>query len=158
MRVSRWLSAALFGGLLVLVAPAWASHYSLDRVAFVTTAERRALGRAGVLDTQVLLDWTAQAERRAWLAEATHITVERLTVLAGRCDLLRVEGIGPTILDVLVKAGIDDSRALARARASALAKALRAAARGTAMQHRLPVEETLTTWILEAQLLRPVVE
>ena len=151
------------GALLVLLLVAWAgpgraSHYALDRVGFVTVAERRALGRAGVLDTSVLLDWTATAERRAWLAQTTSISATRLAALAARCDLLRVEGIGPTILDVLVKVGIGDSHDLARARAGALLEALKIAARGTSMQQRLPAEETLTAWILEARLLRPVVE
>lgn len=158
MRVYRWVELALVAVLVVLALPAWASHYGLDRVGFVTAGEKQALARAGVLDTRVLLDWTATADKRAWLAETTHIAPTRLEALARRCDLLRVDGIGPNILEVLVKAGIDDTRALARARAGALAKALRAAAKGTAMQHRLPVEETITSWILEAQLLRPLIE
>jgi len=152
------LAAATALMLLVTPVPGLASHYALDQVGFVTPAERRALARAGVLDTRVLLDWAASNTRRAWLSETTSIPVERLMVLAARCDLLRVEGIGPTILEVLVKAGVGDSHALARARSGALLKALRVATRGTAMQQRLPAEETLTAWILEARLLRPVVE
>jgi hypothetical protein len=148
-------SLALF--LVIATAtPAAASHYALEQVDFVTAAERFVLGRAGIFDTEVLLEWTATPSGRAWLVRVTGMEHQRLEALAGRCDLLRVTGIGPNILTVLVDAGIRDTRSLARARPAELLQRLRTAARGTPMATRLPAEDTLSAWIEEAIRLRPM--
>lgn len=142
----------------VVVGEVRASHYALDRVDFVTGSERKSLARAGILDTEVLLAWTARVHERRWLAETTRIDEARLGVLARRCDLLRVAGIGPAALTVLGKAGIEDTRALARAIAEPLLERMRARTRGTALAARLPALDTVAAWIAEARLLRPIVE
>ncbi len=140
---------------------AQASHYSFANISdpsFLTRDEQRQLGRAGILDTATLLKWTASAPRRRWLAQHTTLAPERLELLATQCDLLRIEGIGPSVLVVLQKAGIRDSRTLGRADATELLTHLRSAARGTAMAQKLPQTDTLATWIRTARRLRPVLD
>lgn len=146
---------------VALGGSAEASHYSFANIsdpAFLTRAERRVLARAGILDTAMLLKWTASASRRRWLSEQTALAPERIEALATQCDLLRIEGIGPSVLVVLQKAGIRDSRALARADAAELLTHLRVAARGTSMAQKLPQTDTLATWIDTAHRLRPVLD
>lgn len=138
--------------------PAAASHYALTQVDFVTSSERRALSRAGILDTRVLLDWAATRAGRQWLARTTGIATKRLEALAARCDLMRVGGVGPSIVEVLVMADIADTRALARTMPGPLLARMRTATRGHPMHHKLPAEDTLATWVAEARLLRPVLE
>lgn len=144
--------------VLPLAEPASASHYNLDRVDLVTAAERRALSRAGVLDTKVLLAWTAKLSRRQWLADETGMSWERLSELAALCDLLRVEGVGPSIAEVLVKSGAPHASALAGADPQALLDRMRVATRGTSMRLRLPDPDTIRSWIRIARGLRPVLE
>jgi hypothetical protein len=147
--------------LAVAGGRAEASHYSFANIAdpsFLTRDEQRVLGRAGILDTATLLKWTASAPRRRWLAEHTTLAPARIELLATQCDLLRIEGIGPSVLVVLQKAGIRDSRALARADAAELLTHLRVAARGSAMAQKLPQTDTLATWIRAAHRLRPVLD
>lgn len=138
--------------------PAAASHYALTQVDFVTVSERRALSRAGILDTSVLLDWAATRAGRRWLAHTTDIPTARLAALAARCDLMRVSGVGPSIVEVLGKADIADTRALGSAMPGPLLARMRTATRGHPMHHKLPAEDTLAAWIAEARLLRPVLE
>jgi len=135
-----------------------ASHYTLTQVEFVTPSEQRALSRAGILDTGVLLDWAATRTGRRWLARTTDIPAARLAALAARCDLMRVSGVGPSIVEVLVTAGIADTRALGRALPGPLLARMRTATRGHPMHQKLPAEDTLATWVAEARLLRPVLE
>lgn len=154
------------GALIGLMMALWlwtpdavrASHYALDKADFVTSGERRALARAGIFDTGVLLTWSAPADKRAWLARATGIPEARLDALARRCDLLRVRGIGPSITHTLTKAGAGDTRALGRRLPEELLKHMRQVTKGTPAHFRLPAEDTLASWIAEARLLRPIVE
>jgi predicted flap endonuclease-1-like 5' DNA nuclease len=156
-----FLASLVSGSIALGTDVTHASHYSFANISdpsFLTRDEQRQLGRAGILDTATLLKWTASAPRRQWLAEHTTLAPERLEALATQCDLLRIEGIGPSVLAVLQKAGIRDSRALARADATELLTHLRVAARGTTMAQKLPQTDTLATWIRSAHRLRPVLD
>jgi len=158
-RPSSLLVASVLTAALSLASePALASHYSLDRVDLVTAGERRALSRAGILDTKVLLAWTASLSRRQWLADESGLTLERLGELAFVCDLLRVEGVGPSVAAVLRRAGAIDSEALAASDSGELLGRMRVAARGTSMAMKMPDEDTVRSWIRIARRLEPVLE
>jgi len=135
-----------------------ASHYRFDRIELVTADEQRALRLAGIHDTQDLLRWTASRRNRAWLARTTAISYARLTELATVCDLLRIDGIGPTMVDALQKASIRDTTDLAYAAPTPLLERLRVVTRGTSMRQRLPDEDTLAMWIGDARRLPPLLE
>ncbi len=152
------IAVALLVSTLATVSEAQASHYNLDRIDLVTTAEKRALSRAGILDTKVLLGWTATLERRQWLADKSGIAWERLSELAAMCDLLRIEGVGPSIATVIRNAGATDSEALAASDSAGLLDRMRVAARGTSMALKMPDEDTVRSWIRIAKRLRPVLE
>ena len=137
-------------------SPAMASHYALVHADFVSAAERSALSRAGILDTEVLLGWLTTPKKRAWVERETGITLVRLEALATQCDLLRVPGFGPTMVGPLQKSGIRDSEDLAYADPQDLLDRLRVATRGTAQANRLPDISTVATWVAEARRLRPM--
>lgn len=144
--------------LLALAGPANASHYSLGKVDFVTAAERKAFARAGIHDTQVMLEWLQRQKDRTWIARQTGLSEERLRELAARCDLLRITGIGPSIADALMKSEILDVYDLARDEPTELLSRLRVATRGTPMARLLPAEDTLATWIRDAKRLQPLLD
>lgn len=144
--------------LLVMAGPANASHYSLSKVDFVTATEKKAFARAGIHDTQVMLEWLQRQKDRTWVGRQTGITEERLRELGARCDLLRITGIGPSIADALMKSEILDVYDLARDEPSELLGRLRVATRGTPMARLLPAEDTLATWIRDAKRLQPLLD
>ncbi len=153
------LAALLALASLVQVAPpAQASHYRFSRIELVTQPEQRALAEVDVRDTKVLLAWTATLSNRVWLARATGIDLDRLAQLAAQCDLLRVDSVGPSMVEALQKAGVMDSRALARETPAPLLVRLKEATRGTPLRYRLPEEDTLSWWIRSARRLRPVLD
>lgn len=139
----------LVGG--VLPQSARASHYRFERIELLTKAEQRALARVGVQDTRALLARTQTLVDRVWLARATGITLERLTTLATQCDLLRVGGVGPTMVVAFQKAGVPESSALAQADAAELLSRLQVATTGTPMRARLPDTSILDVWIEAAR-------
>lgn len=147
--------AAAAGALLVVdVAPAEASHYRFEQIELVTPDERDALARAGVRDTRALLARAYNHAGRLRLVQATGLPYARIEALATQCDLLRIEGVGPSIMTVIQQAGVQDSRALAREVPEPLLDRLRVAARGTSMQSRMPDPDTLATWIRDARRSR----
>lgn len=161
MSVTSRLALRALLPLLLLVlsgASALASHYSLSKVDFVSAHERKQLAKAGIHDTEVLLEWVSTRQNRRWLTKQTGIAEDRLLFWAARCDLLRIVGIGPSIADALQKAEVLDALDLARDEAPGLLARLKVATRGTGMAQRLPAEDTLATWIAAAQRLRTVID
>lgn len=152
------LGAVATTTLVAVEGPALASHYALVHADFVSAAERRALSRAGILDTEVLLGWLVTPAKRAWVARETGIALDRLEALATQCDLLRVPGFGPNMVGPLQKSGIRDSEDLAYADPQDLLDRLRVATRGTALGKRLPDISTVSTWVSEARRLRPMLD
>ena len=146
----------IFAIAITLTSSAFASHYRFDRVDMLTSSEQTALGRLGITDTRRLLSEVRTLSQRVRLARITGLGYERTTDLATQCDLLRIDGIGPSIMRVLQDAGIQDTRALARASATPLLAAMKLASQGTKMRWRLPAETTLNDWIHQATRL-PVV-
>jgi len=144
--------------VMLVGSSAMASHYSLTKVDFVTAKERKLLSRAGIFDTQVLLDWLGDDRNRRWVTEQTGLDDGRLRFLAARCDLLRIVGIGPTIAEALQKAEVLDTSDLARDNADDLLARLKVATRGSSMASKLPAEDTLDTWIRAAKRLRPRID
>lgn len=152
------LALALVLTATIAAGAAFASHYRFERVDVVTKAERAAFARAGISDTRSLLEWTATLSKRVWLARETGIPYERLAALATQCDLLRIEGVGPSMVEVLQKAGVQDTRALARALPEPLLERFQEVTAGTRMRRLLPQVDTIAAWIRLARRLPTVID
>lgn len=144
--------------LLTLPGVASASHYRLSRIELTTQTEQRALRKAGISDTRALLDWTASRQRRLWLMRTTGLDYARLSTLATQCDLLRIDSVGPSMVEALQKAGVQATRELARSEPTELLARLQKATAGTSLRYRLPTEDTLRMWIDHARHLRQLLE
>ncbi len=157
--IAAVLAALTFAGVeAASTLPAAASHYRFARIEMVTPAERAALAAVDVRDTRALLHYTARLSHRVWLARATRIDLDRLAELAAQCDLLRVDGIGPSMVEALHRAGVMDTGSLSREVPGPLLGRLRAATKGTSLRYRLPEESTLSWWIHAARRLRPLLD
>ncbi|MCA9514955.1 MAG: DUF4332 domain-containing protein [Myxococcales bacterium] len=154
----RWAVAlpvalALVAILVAFAAPgaARASHYRFERIELLSKPEQKALARVGIHDTRALLARVQTLADRVWLSRATGLALERLTSLATQCDLLRLDGVGPTMMAAFQKAGVAESDALAHADPADLLSRLQAATAGTPMRSRLPDTGILATWIRAAR-------
>jgi hypothetical protein len=146
-------------GLLALLCFAFASpdatasHYRLPASGLFTGAETKALSAEGIKTTKKLLERAAKAAPRRKLASASGISFGRLTELAALCDLLRVEGVGPSIARLLQASGVRHSGALRHQKAPGLLKKMTAANAKHGIMEVLPSVETLASWIRQAARL-----
>ncbi|MCA9513586.1 MAG: DUF4332 domain-containing protein [Myxococcales bacterium] len=156
------LRSVLFGlALAVFVGgAAQASHYRLpikDRP-IVNADELRALAGQGIGTTLALFQRTAKLADRKELAAKSGIPMERLTELACQVDLLRVIGVGPSMMRLLQLAGVRHAGDLAAAGADDLLTRLEAANAAQKVADVLPRVEIVADWIGKAKALPSLLE
>jgi predicted flap endonuclease-1-like 5' DNA nuclease len=145
--------------LIAAIAPtAQASHYRLPAGGLVSESEERSLVQHSVDTTEALLSKTASLKARRALSKATGLSYARLTELATQCDLLRVRGIGPSVVRLLQAAGTRHAAALRQASPDVLATKIKAANAVHGIMEVLPDIASLTDWIAQARELPKVLE
>jgi predicted flap endonuclease-1-like 5' DNA nuclease len=137
---------------------AHASHYRLPVAGFLSEAETAALRKAGFDTTLALLDAIASLKGRQDVARRSGLPLPRLTLIAAEVDLLRVSGVGPSMVRLLQAAGVRHSRDLARSAAADLARRLEAANAAQRIAPVTPNAQILVDWIRQAAGLKAVVE
>ncbi|MEZ4269166.1 MAG: DUF4332 domain-containing protein [Myxococcota bacterium] len=144
--------------LAAWVPAAEASHYRLPAGGLVSESEERSLVENSVDSTEALLTHTASLKARRALATATGLSYARLTELATQCDLLRIRGVGPSVVRLLQAAGTRHAAALRQARPEVLAAKIKAANSVHNIMEVLPDIASLTDWIAQARELPKVLE
>lgn len=152
------LVALATSACLVVSAPAHASHYRLPVDNLITQAETDALKKAGIETTLALLDAIGSTAGREQVAMKSGLTFARLTTIAAQVDLLRVNGLGPSMVRLLQAGGIRHARDLAGAGTADLHARLVAANGVHRIAPVLPSEGILADWIAQAKALKSVVE
>lgn len=153
------LRLAVAGALLLAASPmASASHYRLPVDGLVTIDETEALKKAGIATTLDLLDAIAATAGRESVASKSGLTFARLTTLAAQVDLLRVNGLGPSMVRLLQAGGVRHARDLAKSAPGELRARLEAANGVHRIAPVLPSEGILEDWIRQAGGLKPIVE
>jgi predicted flap endonuclease-1-like 5' DNA nuclease len=143
---------------LVLGAPvANASHYRLPIDPMIPATEATLLAKAGVTTTLALLQEVATADKRKALAKKSGLTQERVTDLAHQVDLLRIDGLGPSMVRLLQASGVANSRALAGEDPAALHQKMTAANASAQISPVIPQVGLVSAWIGAAKALPQVV-
>jgi predicted flap endonuclease-1-like 5' DNA nuclease len=117
------------------------------------------LQEAGVRTTDDLLTKGGPRAGRDALAASTGISPKLLLEWVNLADLLRIDGVGQEISDLLEAAGVDSPAELAQRNAANLATTFAEldAARPNVVR-RVPSEATVAGWIQQAKSLPPAVE
>jgi predicted flap endonuclease-1-like 5' DNA nuclease len=139
-------------------SPAWAGHYRLPVEGLFAEGETAAFRKAGLDTTLALLNALAPTKAREQVARRTGISFTRLTLIAAEVDLLRVNGVGPSMVRLMQAAGIRHARDLGRAVATDLARRLEAANATQRIAPVTPNEDILRDWIGQAAALGAMVE
>jgi len=151
--IALTLLVTAFGGA------ARASHYALGDVPrLVKPAEVEKLKKANVATTEELLGKAATAKDRKALAKASGLPAADLLVLAKRCDLLRIKGVGSEMVLLLDAAGVKTTAELVKQAAPALLTAVTNANKTAKITEKLPTEPQLADWIDQAKKLPTVLE
>jgi len=139
-------------------APAWAGHYRLPVENLITVEESGALSKAGIQTTLALLEQIARVGPRKAIAAKTGLTYVRLSTLAAQADLLRVEGVGPSMVLLLQAAGVRHTRDLGAADPAALRDKMAVANGVHNISPVVPQEDVVRSWIQHARGLPQIVE
>lgn len=117
------------------------------------------LQEAGVRTTDDLLAKGGPRAGRDGLAASTGISPKLLLEWVNLADLLRINGVGQEISDLLEAAGVDSPAELAQRNAANLATTFAEldAARPNVVR-RVPSEAVVAGWIEQAKTLPPAVE
>jgi predicted flap endonuclease-1-like 5' DNA nuclease len=136
-----------------------ASHYALaDVPRLVKPGEVEKLKKASVSTTEELLAKSAKAKDRKALAKSSGLSAADLLVLAKRCDLLRIKGVGSEMVLLLEAAGVKSTSDLVKQDAAKLLTAATDANKTAKITEKLPTEPQLADWIDQAKKLPQVVE
>lgn len=149
------MSMVAWGALAAM--PAQASHYRLQVSNLVTQTEADQFAKAGVTTTLLLLQEVGDDARRQAFAKKTGIAVDRLVTLAHQVDLIRFDGIGPSMVALLQASGIQNSRALAAADADALHAQIVTTNEANRLTHAVPQAKLVAEWVAQAKRLPQVV-
>lgn len=161
------MTRSLVRSVLALVAASFlaggaaqASHYRLpiqDRP-IVNADELRALAGQGITTTLALFQRAAKLADRKALATTSGIPMARLTELACEVDLLRVVGIGPSMMRLLRESGVRHAGDLAAASPDELLTRIVATNTAQRFAEVLPRVEIIADWIGKAKALPPLLE
>jgi len=136
-----------------------ASHYALaDVPRLVKPGEVEKLKKASISTTEELLAKSAKAKDRKALAKSSGLSAADLLVLAKRCDLLRIKGVGSEMVLLLEAAGVKSTSDLVKQDAAKLLTAATDVNKTAKITEKLPTEPPLADWIDQAKKLPQVVE
>jgi predicted flap endonuclease-1-like 5' DNA nuclease len=131
----------------------------IDEVEGIGPTYAEQLGKAGVTNTDDLLEHGAKPAGRAALEAATGISHSLILEWVNHVDLMRIKGVGSEYSDLLEAAGVDSPAELARRNAANLATTFQEldAARPDTVR-RVPNEREIQGWIDQSKKLPKVVE
>jgi predicted flap endonuclease-1-like 5' DNA nuclease len=152
------ITGALLLAAIAVSAPAFASHYDLVDIDFVTAEERDILGKQKISSTDQIIERLGKKAGRAQLASSTKISPERLLELARICDLLRIEGFGPRMVQLFGAGGITTVAQLKGQDAAALHAKLTQINDERHIAGLVPPQDLIKAWITKAKSLPALLE
>ena len=134
------------------------ASYSIDQIISIGPFYAPKLKTAGIRSTTTLLRRAATPKLRKQLAQRTSIEAELILKWANIADLTRVNGVASDYAELLLAAGVNTAKDLARRNPATLACRL---AEMNGKKHRvdlLPQEKRIERWIKSAKALPPGIE
>lgn len=131
---------------------------SLTSIRSLTTAQRTALKKIGIDNTEELLAAAKTSTAEKALAKKAGVDVSVIREAVNRADLLRVDGLGASRADLFENAGVNSASELAHRNAASLRATLERAAKANPDANVvLPSAKTLASLIEKAKALETVV-
>jgi predicted flap endonuclease-1-like 5' DNA nuclease len=129
------------------------ASYSIDDIDSIGPFYAPKLKAVGIRSTTTLLRRTATPKLRKELAEATNIKMALIVQWANIADLTRVSGIAVDYAELLVAAGVNTAKDLARRNPTTLVARLAKVNGSKPKVELLPQEKRLCRWIASAKSL-----
>jgi predicted flap endonuclease-1-like 5' DNA nuclease len=139
---------------LALASSVSASPYPLSEI--LKKEEAAKLAKEKVTTSDELLERAAKPKDRRALAKATGLKVPQLLAWARMCDLLRIKGVGPEMVQLLKAGRVTMVKQLRAQKAGPLHKRLIGVNKKKKITENPPTKEQLDAWIGEAKKLKLV--
>lgn len=112
--------------------------------------------KAGVSNTDQLLEKAKDPKGRKALASETGIDEGKVLKFANMSDLMRIKGVGEEFSELLEAAGVDTVKELKTRNVANLTKAMEDANSAKKMVRRTPSFKEVEKWVEQAKKLAPV--
>jgi len=145
------LSVGALATVVLLAASVQASSYPLSEILDKASAEK--LAKVSIKTSDELLTQGATARQRQALVRKAKVGLNLLTSWVKMCDLLRIKGVGPEMVQLLAAARITTVKQLRAQKPAVLMKKLTAANKKKKITENPPTEEQLGAWIDQAKKL-----
>ncbi len=129
-----------------------------DTIASIKGMPDNALHRleaAGIMTTDDLLKQTSTPALRHHLASAIDVSERALTDWINRADLMRLNGVGKEMANLLEEAGVDSAKELKHRKADHLHERLHTLNQQKHITHHAPSMKQVQDWIEEAATFEP---
>jgi hypothetical protein len=135
-----------------------ASHYRLAGSGLVKGKELAGLKKAGITTTKALLEQGATQKARRRMAKQSAIAMPRVLGLVEACDLLRIEGVGPTMVRLFQASGYRHTAKFRRVKSATVWSKIVAANTRLKLVPEPPAKGLVARWVRAAQSMKSVVK
>jgi predicted flap endonuclease-1-like 5' DNA nuclease len=134
------------------------ANYKIEDVEGIGPAIGAKLRKAGVINTDKLLENSKTPKQRKKLAEDSGLTEKQILRFANMVDLYRIKGIGSEFSELLEASGVDTVPELAQRSAENLTKKMEEVNAEKKLCRRAPSLKEVTDWVAQAKKLPRVLE
>ncbi len=127
--------------------------HNISEIKGLDPAIQTKLVQANMKTIEHLLEATATRQQRSALAKQLGVSETQLTDWINRADLMRINGVGPEMADLLEECGVDSCKELQHRKAENLYAKLKETNDARKITHHAPTLAQVETWIQEAATL-----
>ena len=127
------------------------ANMKIDEIEGIGPSYAEKLGKAGIKNTDQLLDKCCDKKGRKEVAEKSGVSEKQLLAWANMADLFRIKGVGPEFAELLEASGVDTVKELGTRNAANLAAKMAEVNGKKKLTRTVPSEKVVEDWILQAK-------
>jgi predicted flap endonuclease-1-like 5' DNA nuclease len=125
--------------------------YPIEEVYGLDDSMVARLRELGITTTQQLLDRASNAHQRGTLAEELGVSTEQVTDWVNRADLMRLNGVGREMANLLEECGVDSCKELQHRVPANLQAKLKEINTEKKIAHHAPTLTQVEAWVEQAK-------
>ena len=131
--------------------------YQIEEIEGIGPVYAEKLGKAGITNTDHLLEKCGSRKGRDETQEATGVSASTLLKWANMADLMRISGVGEEYSELLEAAGVDTVKELRNRRPDNLTAKMEEVNADKSLVRKVPSESQVEKWVAQAKELDPMI-
>ena len=132
-------------------------NYKIEEIEGIGAARAVKLSKAGIKDTDTLLQQGATARGRKRIAAIAEVSPVRLLKWVNMADLMRLSGVGQEYSELLEAANCNTVKQMRRRNPENLAKRMAEINEQRKLVRSVPTVSQVARWVEQAKTLKPVI-